>query len=337
MSNPKNEPDTGDCIGSNSLIYTPTTGMRASPEVLVFELFRELAYGDARSGSPEKKSAQGFLEAIKNESMSKSERLLLNTCRGRTKTSRVQMGEFFYAPPYLGLTKYAWFRQSSDRTIRDYFLGGPIAHAQPLNDRDRDLIVGALFGKRTASVSDEVQDKEILSLLALEEIANPSEESVSLNLAEAVALCSSAPLEREQHEDPLAHRVYTDFLEICTLEANLPRREWLFFLSAFLRIAVTMWLLAHLRITTMVRDWVLEAARQKVLPREEDLNASVRTRYQGLLHPTSTPTHEAYAHVEDYMRARVELRILIRKVEEMNQREFSSNNHEAKKLSLSPI
>ena len=309
--------------------------MRASPEVLVFELFRELAYGDSRSRNAEIKRAQEFSDSIKNGSMSTSEHLLLNTCRGRTKTSKAQRGEFFYAPPYLGLTKYAWFRQSSDRTIRDYFLGGPVAHKHHLTDQDRDLIIEALYGDRSASVEGRVQHKEILSLLALEELDNPSKESVISNLVDSVTNCASAPLEREQHPDPLADTLYSDFLEVCTLEAKLPRREWLFFLSAFLRIAVTMWLLAHLRITTMVRDWVLDALRQEILPREEDVIAKIQRRYEGLLHPTSTPTHEAYAHVEDYMRARVELRILIRKVKEMNPQRFLTANGESKKLSLS--
>ena len=330
-----NEPEAIDCLGNESLVHTPTTGMRVAPEVLVFELFRELGYGDSRSSNPNESRAQDYSDSIQEGRISDSERLLLNTCRGRRKNSRSRREEFFFAPPYLGLAKHAWFRKNSDRTIRDYFLGGPLAHQQKLEYVETEAIVKALLGHRSARSDNDVQNTEILSLLAIEQYSNPTEECVLDYLVQSLEKGRSAPLAREGHTDPFAFRLYADFIEICRLEEHLPRREWLFFLTAYLRTSVTMWLLAHMRITTMVRRWVLDAAEQKELPREIELLEGIRRRHEGLLHPTSSLTREAYQHVEDYMRARIELRILVQQVEEMNPATFHSTSGSLKKLTLS--
>ena len=147
--------------------------------------------------------------------------------------------------------------------MRDYFLGGPLAHQQELGNLDKDLVVQALLGHRSARSLEEPRGNEILSLLALTERNDPLAEDVLRHLENWVSRPRSAPLASSRHSDPLASILTDDFLELCRLEATIARREWLFFLIAFLRVATTMWMLAHLRITTMVRDWVLSAALGK--------------------------------------------------------------------------
>ena len=39
MGKIENEPALPACLGTNSLVFAPTAGMRLAPEVLVFELF----------------------------------------------------------------------------------------------------------------------------------------------------------------------------------------------------------------------------------------------------------------------------------------------------------
>ena len=106
--------------------------MRHAPEMLVFELFRELGYGDSRN--PNETRAREFSRVVHTRSLSKAESLLLATCRGRKKQTRKRRSEFFYAPPYLGLSRHAWLRKKTDRTMRDYFLGGPLAHQERLGN-----------------------------------------------------------------------------------------------------------------------------------------------------------------------------------------------------------
>ena len=331
MGMTENEPLLPACLGSNSLVFAPTAGMRLAPEVLVFELFRELGYGDSRN--PEETRAQEFSDVVGTASLSREEGLLLATCRGRQKNTRARRSEFFYAPPYLGLSRHAWLRKRTDRTMRDYFLGGPLAHQQALGNLDKDLIVQALLGYRSARVAEEPRGKEILSLLALGERADPPRNKVLGYLTTAISEGRSAPL-AGRYTDPLASILSDDFLELCRLEATIARREWLFFLVAFLRVATTMWMLAHLRITIMVRKWVLSAALKEAIPTVEEMIKTIRKRHEGLLHPSSSPTREVFEHVETYMRARVELRLLVQKVESMNSECFRAASGEVKTLSL---
>ena len=181
---------------------------------------------------------------------------------------------------------------------------------------------------------DESPGKEILSLLALEERADPAPDTVLNYLAKAVSDARSAPLALGRHKDPIATSLSEDFLELCRLEAMIARREWLFFLIAFLRVATTMWMLAHLRITILVRDWVLSAAVKKGVPAVGKMLIAICKRHEGALHPSSSPTREVFEHVETYMRARVELRLLVRAVETMNTEPFIAATGEAKTLTL---
>lgn len=331
MGKIENEPDLPACLGRDSLVFAPTTGMRLAPEVLVFEIFRELGYGDSRH--PNKTEAQEFSDVIDQPSLSTAERLLLSTCRGRRKKNRSRGSEFFYAPPYLGLSRHSWLRKRTDRTMRDYFLGGPLAHQEAVGGFDKTLVVAALLGQRSARTLEESPSKEILSLLAVEERDDPPPETVLSNLTAALA-ARSAPLALSASPDPLASILSDDFLELCRLEANIARREWLFFLIAFLRVATAMWMLAHLRITAMVRDWLLAAALNEPLPTADEMLSAIRRRHEGTLHPSSSPTREVFEHVETYMRARVELRLLVQEVERMNADSFTSVTGNTKTLSL---
>ena len=286
MGKIENEPAVPACLGSDSLVFAPTAGMRLAPEVLVFELFRELGYGDSRNADETK--AREFSDVVDAHSVSEGERLLLSTCRGRQKKTRARRKEFFYAPPYLGLSRHSWLRKRTDRTVRDYFLGGPLAHQEAFGNLDKNLVVRALLGDRSARAVEESCGKEILSLLALEERADPLPKTVLEFLEKAVSVPRSAPLAVRRYTDPLASALGEDFLELCRLEATLARREWIFFLIAFLRVATTIWMLAHLRITTMVRDWMRSAALKEGLPAVEEMLSAIRKRHEGLLHPSSS-------------------------------------------------
>ena len=332
MGKIENEPALPACLGTNSLVFAPTAGMRLAPEVLVFELFRELGYGDSRNADETK--AREFSDVVDTPSLSEAERLLLSTCRGRQKSTRSRRTEFFYAPPYLGLSRHAWLRRRTDRTMRDYFLGGPLAHQEALEKLDKDLVVQALLGNRSARAVEESPGKEILSLLALGERCDPSPNKVFDYLTTAVSEARSAPLAPGCRTDPLASILSEDFHELCRLEATVARREWLFSLIAFLRVATTIWMLAHLRITIMVRDWVLSAAMKGAIPTVDEMLSAIRKRHEGLLQPSSSPTREVFEHVETYMRARVELRLLVREVEKMNPERFRPATGEVKTLSL---
>ena len=211
MGMTENEPELPACLGIGSLVSAPTTGMRLAPEVLVFELFRELGYGDSRHES--QAGAREFSDIVGTPSLSKGEHLLLTACRGRRKSTKARRSEYFYAPPYLGLSRHAWLRSRTDRTMRDYFLCGPLAHQQTLGDRDKDLVVRALLGHRSARDAADPRGKEILSLLAMGERDEPPRGTVLEHLERATAVPRSAPMARDRRTDHLASIVSQDFLE----------------------------------------------------------------------------------------------------------------------------
>ena len=155
MGRIENEPALPACLGSNSLVFAPTAGMRHAPELLVFELFRELGYGDSRKA--EETKAQEFSDVVDTPSLSRAERLLLATCRGRQKKTRARRSEFFYAPPYLGLSRHAWLRKRTDRTHARLL---PPVVLWPTRKRlgisDKDVVVRALLGHRSARVVGRV-------------------------------------------------------------------------------------------------------------------------------------------------------------------------------------
>ena len=299
-------------------MFAPTTGMRVAAQVLVFELFRELGYGDSRTR--ERVPARDFKDIIDDrELISDGERILLSACRGRRRRDRQRDGDY-YTPAYVSLTEHVWLRKQSERVVYHYFLGGPLAHQEnargklKLSKADKDVIVGALLGARTPSDPEQCEGMEILSLLA-EGRQDPARQDIFDNLEEALGKPASAPL--QGHDDPMAETIARDFVEICRVEESIPRREWLFLLTAFLRISVSMWLLAHLRITLEVRKWLIDActSTDKPLPTAEETLSSLSARNQGILHPTATPTKEVFELVESYARASVEVALLVGEVD----------------------
>lgn len=313
----QSEPKSPNCLGRDSLGYAPTTGMRHAPELLVLELFRELAYGDSRH--PTEHRPQGLWDAVTTDdtsSLSEQERLLLNTCRG-TRRGRPGKVQYFFTPPYPGLSRHAWFRKQTDRTVRDYFLRGPLAHQALRTDPNKRLgsfeqtfIVKALLGQHSARSGQGSKDKELLSLIALDERSDPPPSDMERHLRTALHTAPSFTL-LHNDSDPFSERISRDFLSLCALEATTPRREWLFFLIGYLRIATAMWMLAHLRATILIRKWVLAASQGQRLPTTPLMREAFSNRYIGLLHPASFPTTEVFRHVEHYMKARVELRLLL--------------------------
>jgi hypothetical protein len=199
-----------------------------------------------------------------------------------------------------------------------------MAHIYGIGKLDLELVVRALLGHRTAASADECSGKELLSLIAVEHRNDPQSQIILEHLKNALTP-RSAPLAKGRHDDRMAARIAADFLELCGLEKVLPRREWLYFLIAFLRTATAMWLLAHLRVTVLVRDWLLATSSGEEIPRTEDMLHAMQDRHEGLMHPTSTATTEVIEHVESYMRARVELRIMVNAIQAENKKVFDSD------------
>jgi hypothetical protein len=72
-----------------------------------------------------------------------------------------------------------------------------------------------------------------------------------------------------------------------------------------------MWLLAQMRITSFLHEWLIDAIDNGHIVSAADIERRISVRNRGLLHPTLTPTREVFERIEQYMKHRVELNILL--------------------------
>lgn len=323
----KSEPAWHPAV-QKSFLFVPTAGMRVAPEVLVLELFRELFY----SQRSDEVSARDLVpEPVEqpvtggSPNFSEVEQAVLYASRGRKKQTAQSRRADFYTPAYPSLARYAWLRRKSDRVVRDFLFR---ALSQRIHGQGRNVdesisaaaekIYGALLGSNIAA-----NDKHMrLDLIGLEidplEGCIQGSDSINLlreHLGESMSNSGSSynsVFRTAGEDDPLAVRIYDDFLALCDLESSLDRLQWLDLLKCFLRLSTSIWLLAHMRLTVLVRDAVIGG----LCGEDTDLSndwpiTEIRDRNIDLLRPSITPTKQIHDHIESYMRARVELNLLV--------------------------
>lgn len=310
----RNEPELPRVI-ARGVLFVRTAGMREAPEKLLTELFRETFFERFAESGRERQLDPEFMPGTGVPGFSIGERGALYATRGRKKKTKRSSVKVFYGAPYPSLARNAWPRLKSDRVVRDHFLNGPLA--QSLHDtRDRSdamreaagRYIEALLGMRSVS-NGEFSKTELLSAISTSSAVFEKEKCVS-RLVDHFSENEESLLALRS-EDPLASRIKSDFDAICRMERQIARIQWLDILKCFLRLSISTWLLAQMRMTVALRSWVLSALDRGVLPDEVEIIESMKLRYRHLFHPTLTPTDEISAHVEQYMKARVEVNILL--------------------------
>ena len=61
-----------------------------------------------------------------------------------------------------------------------------------------------------------------------------------------------------ENDDILASRIFDDLITICELESTLDRYQWMQLLQTFIRLSSSVWLLAQMKITILLRNCLLE-------------------------------------------------------------------------------
>lgn len=309
------EPKVPPPVAGKSFAFLQTTGNRDAPETLILELFREVFFDPVSSKVGAQSLSPDFAD------FSRGERAVLYLARGRLKKNRNLVGNGFFAPVYPEQARGGWLRQKSDRAIRHHFLEGALAHGlQRRNDQERDeqaaRIVRALMGSNRPTDSSDVRSRELLAAVLADSSFDPAKWQMR-NQAEAAAHLTASFQEKNDpalslgREDPLAELITNDFLCLCEMEKNLPRLLWLEWLKCFLRLAVPIWVLSRMRIVVMLRDWSVNAIERGTFESEEAIKQAIQSRSQGIFHPTSNGTTEIAQHISKFMRARIELSILI--------------------------
>lgn len=316
------EPKVPALVDANSFLFVRTTGVRNAPEVLVLEFFRELFFDPHYGGASERQLNPS------DEELFPGERAILYVARGRVKGARNKGGHGFYAPVYPEQARVAWLRQKTDRALLQHLIRGALAQAlASAKEEERGAVsakvVSAILGRTRATSAADVNGKEFLSAAAAAASIAPGpvqpgaqhfrsfKEAVD-NLTEELGyVANTSETCRLGLKDPLAYRIKDDFLALCDAEGSMPRLLWLEHLKTFLRTAVPVWVLAHMRMTVYLRDWIVEAIENGAPGvSAEEIQKAIGSRGEGLLHPTRTGSGELAMHVERYMKSRIEVSVL---------------------------
>ena len=336
----------------HSFLFISPAEECSSPDDLVLELYREVFFENRYEGENEKK---GLLKRINPEEednnnspvFSEGEKIALYIGRGRAKqTSQKKKTETYFTPLYPTLARTAWLRKQFSRSIYRIFFRSIAQHLHGLgvaNPKERETnfishTYGALHGKYAKDLGRlDIAGLEVDPLLGCID-----EEAAKEKLA---VLCSQFVTGKgsRKHKtpfilhgkqpDPLATVIFDDFMNLCELEKELDRFQWMNLLKTFLRFSSSVWLMAQMKMTIIIRDKLLSilSGESGVDIDHDWLDNAIQKRADGLFRPTSTKTKQIDKYVEQYVKARSELNVLVALVEK-----YSKSDWDKKSITLHP-
>lgn len=302
----------------NSFAFVPSAGMRLSPEILILEFFREVFFMKHSESAATRDLNPEDTDEDKSMVYLPEEQAVLYALRGRRKKTKNSRAQRFFAPAYPALTRASWLGKNRERVVYNFLLGGPIAqhlwHRGPdveekKIERDEiiDLMCEALKGHNSQREGN-YQGKDILSVVLRNTGFEIDFEQAKLNLLRKTEF--SNLIIRVNH-DELSRRIFKDVRFICQLEKDLPRMQWMHVIMTFLRFALPMWMLAQMRITSFLHGWLIDAIDNGHVVNAARIVENISFRNRSLLNLTLTPTREVFDRIEQYMKHRVELNILL--------------------------
>ena len=303
----KHEPKVHNIIKSSSIFGLPTAAMRSAPEVIVLEFMRHFTYGSVSQKTPQQLLNPNI------ESYTDKERLVINAFRGQKKTNarlKNSPKEFYYAPAYPQLTKYAWLRGKDPKIIGGFLMSGVISHylKSIKSDEKRSQVINRLSTKVIDALYGQTKE-EIFSLclgennLELEDLKN----NIQSDLLDSVAKTQLFPGDQS---DAMPGVATNDLLCLLELEPYLPRQHWLSMLMCYLRYSIPIWCLSQTRNTCMLVQWIISALKGKT-PSQSDIDNALTNRFLKLLPVTRNPTRIIHEHIASYMKSRVQLTCLL--------------------------
>lgn len=312
-----NEPKVHPLV-RKSFVFVPSAGMRHAPEILVLEFFREVFFDlpyDVKSTGG--KELDPDVQVEEKYYYTSGERAVLYALRGRRRKMRNAKTKPFFAPAYPALARNAWLRRKSERVIVNFLLGGPIAQylwgdgetEKKKGEQEKllETLLQALIGNQSVRDKDP-HGKDILSV-ALEEA--PFEINMEVAKKNIRTKTEKTETVMKIFHDELSERIFKDLLALCELEKEMPRMQWIQVLMTFLRFSLPMWLLAQMRITSFLHEYLLAVLDQGEQIDSSRIEREIAGRNRGLLTPSQTPTLEIFEKTEQYMKKRVELNILL--------------------------
>lgn len=294
-------------------LVLPTAGMRLAPQVLVMELMREVAFASAGGATSAVFTSAMALDPDAEGSplvaLPDTARAALRALRGRAK-QRTGQGTF-YAPPYPSLAAHGWLRRQSDRVVRDFFLKGALA-AGVAGDAPFAANVARATGRALYGDQSDGGTEDILKICAGNGDGVPGISTLADAEAATMAYLTTDNDWGLCPGDAISRRIALDWYSLCRLEPHLPRLAWIELVGTFLRTVVPLWLLAQLRVCVIVRDFVRQVA-QGGSSDVSEVRQAIDKRHELLLIPSTTLTDSVDEAVIEYMRARIELNVMLAK------------------------
>jgi len=313
---------------SDSFLFVATAGLRETPDILLLELFRELFYTQFSSSK-----GQHHLDPSINDpsiylEYSDREKGILYLTRGRVKRIKGRESSGFYSPAYASIARGGWLRPEAEHQIRDSLFKGFIAQSLrllPVEVRDEKVksvsraIIDALVGQNS-NPQQSGHDTEFLweaikggDHLEEDGLRTPAQaiENLSEVIQDAIDGVRRSYTFVSPKSDEYSEALAKDFLELCKLEAKIPRLQWLEVLKCYLRISNSSWILSKMKITVWLRDQLIKAIDDpSYFIQEVDIFKFISERNRNLFIASSGATDGPNIHVKTYVRARIELTLL---------------------------
>ena len=299
-----------------SFLSMATAGNRTSSDDLVIELFREVFFEKRSEGASLKRIDPEEMQQDGKPVFEEDEKKSLYMSRGRKKkTARLKKSDDFYVPLYPSLARRSWLREGSERGIKRYLLNVIAQHLSTnsaMKDNFIEIFYKALLGKR-----DGIKDIAGLKIDILKGCV--SEEEGRNKLSD---LCEDADQStfklQNKKSDFLSETIFNDLKHLCELEKDLDRLQWMSLLKTFLSFSTSVWLLSQMKITITLRDKLLS-----IMSGHSDLSLDakwvdeiIQSRHRQLFKPTmATKINQLEEYVQQYVKARNELNILVAVVE----------------------
>jgi hypothetical protein len=314
MSRTRKEPDWPASL-KGSFLELPTAGMRLAPQVLTLELMREVAYS-TKGGATNASESKGVPLDPDSESgaLSKAPRAVhaaVYALKGRAK-QRKEQGSFF-SPAYPEIAGFAWMRKNTDRVVRDFFLRGALA----VGAGDDLTSISDVASETIRAIYGGEQGRPDVLALCAAQAAPPEPMDPPMAAVHALKdLLLNPPDWGLLPGDVISRRIARDWLALCKLEGSLPRLAWVELVGTFLRTVIPLWLLAQMRVCVIIRDFVRDALSGMDVS-VEDVRERIKARHEGLLVPSTTLTDRIDEAVIEYMRARIELKVALSRMQEI--------------------
>ena len=220
-----------------------------------------------------------------------------------------------------------WLRKKDPAVIKSLFLGGAFAQhvfrpeteekKRKFKEEYLPAVINSFLGKTSQTADFFSLASGKLDDLSEDE-ARTKEEAVAQFYDIASASSQKAMDMTTRSDDPLSAKIYEDFGNLCELSGKIARYNWIQLLSAFLGIGTCSWVLSKMRLTVYYNQWLKEVISNGSMGvlNAEFIERKLKERHKALFIASNKASPKIFQHVEEYMKSRVELIILLQELGE---------------------